>query len=319
MMFSCTNLFNKNKEELEFSYKDNFNERYWKADSQTEFIVIAIHGYNDYSYSFEYPASVFKKFGIDTFSFDLRGFGENIDRGNWFPLEVHINDIEIFLQKIKFQNPKKKIFLLGESMGGAIVVSMVNQKKIPIDGVILVAPAIWDFTKKNFFKSTLLNLFSKIFPNQTLSGDGIINVKPSNNIEMLKQFSSDSNVIHKPTLKSLNGIIKLMDKSFIEALTYLKNPRYETLIILPMKDEIVPRKPLLSILRTKEVKKNVGKKIQIGVYPNNYHMILRDLEGDEISREIKEWLTNRENIKNLDSYNNVYEKINSSDFFHQLD
>ena len=319
MMFSCTNLFNKNKDGLEFSYKDNFNERYWKADSQTEFVIIAIHGYNDYSYSFEYPANVFKKFGIDTFSFDLRGFGKNMDHGNWFPLEVHINDIEIFLQKIKFKNPKKKIFLLGESMGGAIVVSMVNQKKIPIDGVILVAPAIWDFTKKNFFKSTLLNFFSKIFPNQTLSGDGIINVKPSNNIEMLKQFSSDSNVIHKPTLKSLNGIIKLMDKSFIEALTYLKNPRYETLIILPMKDEIVPRKPLLSILRTKEVKKNVGKKIQIGVYPNNYHMILRDLEGDEVSREIKEWLTNRENIKNLDSYNNVYEKINSSDFFHQLD
>ena len=76
---------------------------------------------------------------------------------------------------------------------------------------------------------------------------------------------------------------------------------------------------LTNCLNSLYYQKNVGKKIQIGVYPNNYHMILRDLEGDEVSREIKEWLTNRENIKNLDSYNNVYEKINSSDFFHQLD
>ena len=319
MIFSCTSIFNKNKKNLEISNKDNYHDRHWKADSEGEFIVIAVHGYNDYSYSFKYPANVFKKFGIDTYSFDLRGFGKNIDHGNWFPLETHINDIEKYLQKIKFENPNKKIFLLGESMGGAIVVSMANQKKIPIDGIILVAPAIWNFTKKNFFKSTILNLFSGIFPNLTLSGDGIINVKPSDNIKMLKEFSSDSYVVHNPTLKSLNGIIKLMDRSFIETSTYLKNPNYETLIILPIIDEIVPRKPLLNILKKKEVKTNVGGKIRLGVYSNNYHMILRDLDGDKVSEEIKEWIINRRNIKNLNSFKDVYKRLYSSDFFHQLD
>ena len=38
-------------------------------------------------------------------------------------------------------------------MGGAIVVSLANQNKtLPIEGVVLVAPAIWNFTEENFLK-----------------------------------------------------------------------------------------------------------------------------------------------------------------------
>ena len=40
-------------------------------------------------------------------------------------------------------------------MGGAIVTSLANKyKNLPIEGVILVAPAIWNFYRKNFFKKT---------------------------------------------------------------------------------------------------------------------------------------------------------------------
>ena len=36
-------------------------------------------------------------------------------------LESHINDLRNEILKIKKEYPKKKLFLLGESMGGAIV------------------------------------------------------------------------------------------------------------------------------------------------------------------------------------------------------
>ena len=51
-------------------------------------------------------------------------------------------------------------------MGGAILISLINRyKDLPIDGVILIAPAIWNFTETNFLKSIPLRAFSKIFPN----------------------------------------------------------------------------------------------------------------------------------------------------------
>ena len=51
-------------------------------------------------------------------------------------------------------------------MGGAIITSlMTNEKDLPIDGAVLVAPAIWNFSEKNFFKSLFMSLISKLFPN----------------------------------------------------------------------------------------------------------------------------------------------------------
>ena len=102
---------------------------------------------------------------------------------------------------------------MGESMGGAILFSLINSNKnLTIDGIILIAPAIWNFKKRNFFKSLTLNFFSKIFPNLSLSGKGLIKVQASDNLRLLKELSDDPFFIHKPKLKSLNGITNLMDE-----------------------------------------------------------------------------------------------------------
>ena len=72
----------------------------------------------------------------------------NEDNGSWFPLSVHINDVVFFVRHVKIIFLKKKFFLLGESMGGAIVIlTLIKNKDLQIDGVILVAPAIWNFLK----------------------------------------------------------------------------------------------------------------------------------------------------------------------------
>ena len=56
-------------------------------------------------------------------------------------------------------------------MGGAIVVSLANQNKtLPIEGVVLVAPAIWNFTEENFFKSKTMKFISKLLPNLKIEG-----------------------------------------------------------------------------------------------------------------------------------------------------
>ena len=56
-------------------------------------------------------------------------------------------------------------------MGGAIVLSLVaSEKKLPISGIILVAPAVWNFTEQNFIKSKFMKIMSKIFPNLSVDG-----------------------------------------------------------------------------------------------------------------------------------------------------
>ena len=297
-----------------------FNFKHWGVREKSAAIILAIHGYNDHSGSFKIPANFFQKFNIYTTAFDLRGFGRNEDLGEWYPLSYHINDIKEKVLNLKKENPSKDIFLMGESMGGAILISLLNlEKNLPIEGVILIAPAIWNFTERNFFKSLSLNLLSKIFPNLSLSGKGVIKIKASNNQKMLKELSEDPFFVHKPKIKSLHGVVELMDKSYNDAILFFKKPPYKTLLLIPIIDDIVPRKPLIELLREPEINDNLGKMIDLAVYKSSYHMILRDINSELILRQIKDWTKNTEDNFIKNNYENSYKTLLNEPFYHILD
>ena len=318
-LFSITSCISKIERNVE-QQLNSFLYMNWKPKIDYSNTILAIHGYNDYSNSFKIPGQYLSDNKIELISFDLRGFGRNSDKGNWYNLEFHHSDIIFNIKKIKKNNPKKKIYILGESMGGAIAISLANRyKELPIDGVILVAPAIWNFTKTNFLKSIPVKVLSKIFPNLKISGKGIIKVKASNNSKMLKELSEDNFFIHKPNLKSLQGMINLMDESYEDAVKYLNNPSYRTLILVPLKDEIVPRKPLIKILQNNGIKINESNLISIGAYKDSYHMILRDLDGNNITKDIKDWIFEIKNIEENVNFKDVLKIFENTHFYHRLD
>ncbi len=279
---------------------------------------MAIHGYNDYSNSFKIPAEYLSKNNIFTFSFDLDGFGRNDNSSIWFPLSVHKQVIKEELLKLKKQYPKKKIILLGESMGGAIITSlMTNDKELPIDGAVLVAPAIWNFSEKNFFKSLFMSLVSKSFPNFKVSSKGWVEVQASDNQEVLKELSKDKYFIHYPNLKSLYGIIELMDESYKDAKNFFSQPSYNALVVIPIKDEIVPRKPLIELLEATKIK-SYDFSSNFLIFESSYHMILRDIKGDNVTEEIKKWVLGKK-TKKQKNFNEVVKKLKNADYYHILD
>ena len=161
--------------------------------------------------------------------------------------------------------------------------------------------------------------FSNLFPNIRFSGQGIIKVRPSDNIKMLRDYSSDPLVIHKTSAKSLSGIIELMDKAYVDSKIYLKNPLYQTLLVIPVIDEIVPRKPLINLLENIDIDSNLNDKLFLAVYDKNFHMILRDIDGDRISWEIKEWITDKKRVLDFHTFNNAVKRLKGSKFYHELD
>ncbi|MFL2679875.1 MAG: alpha/beta fold hydrolase [Alphaproteobacteria bacterium] len=299
------------------------NEKFyyeWGDKNNCEEIILAVHGYNDYGNSFEKPGLFLEKHNVCTLAFDLNGFGKNKNRGNWFNVNTQITDIESEIIKLKEKNPKKKIYLLGESMGGAIALSLISEKKsLPIDGIILIAPAIWNFTEKNPLKSFLMNFFSRIFPYFQVDGDSLIEVKATDNLEILRQLSKDPFFIHKPNLESLYGIIKLMDHSYKITRGYIVNPSYNTLILVPIKDQIVPRKPLIELLKESKVEINKSRKINLLVYKDSYHMMLRDINGDHISEKIKLWISKKNKSQKKYLFSDEYKKLENSEFHHMLE
>ena len=205
-------------------------------------------------------------------------------------------------------------------MGGAILISLINRyKDLPIDGVILIAPAIWNFTETNFLKSIPLRVFSKIFPNLKVSGKGIIKVKASNNSKDVKRTLKRRFFYSQTNPREPSRIIDLMDESYEDAEKYFKNPIYKTLILVPLKDEIVPRKPFIKILQNDEIEINVSNLISVGAYAESYHMILRDLQGDNITKDIRDWILGRKNIEENENFKDVLKIFENTEFYHRLD
>ena len=203
-------------------------------------------------------------------------------------------------------------------MGGAIITSlMTHEKDLPIEGAVLVAPALWNFSQKNFFKSLFMSLISKIFPNLKVNSKGWVDVQASDNQKVLKELSEDKYFIHHPNLKSLYGIIELMDESYKDAKTFFSQPGYNTLVVIPIKDEIVPRKPLIELLEATKIK-SYDFSSNFLIFESNYHMILRDIKGDNVTEEIKKWIL-EEKTKKPKNFDEVIKKLKNADYYHILD
>ncbi|MBI2978306.1 MAG: alpha/beta fold hydrolase, partial [Rhodospirillales bacterium] len=117
----------------------------WLPDNNPpKAVVIALHGFNDYSNFFVAPALYLMNAGVAAYAYDQRGFGAGPDAGLWPGTEALVADARAFAKVIRARHPGMPLYLLGSSMGGAVImVAEASPEPLAVDGVILVAPAVW--------------------------------------------------------------------------------------------------------------------------------------------------------------------------------
>jgi len=107
-------------------------------------VIVGLHGFNDYSNCFAIPGEYLSRHDIGFYAYDQRGFGGAPGRGLWAGMEAYTNDLTCFVKEIRKRHPDVPLYVLGESMGGAVTIVATTGSNPPdIDGVILVAPAVW--------------------------------------------------------------------------------------------------------------------------------------------------------------------------------
>ncbi len=158
-------------------------------------IVIALHGFNDYSYFFQQPGDYFSQQQILSYAYDQRGFGDSPKRGLWAGIETYRDDLAAFIYLVKQQHPELPIYLLGSSMGGAVVIAtLAEYNKLPVAGAVLVAPAVWTKATMPWYQNSLLWLLAHTLPWLTLTGSDL-DIQASDNIDMLIALGKDPRVI----------------------------------------------------------------------------------------------------------------------------
>ncbi|CAG0985408.1 partial Monoacylglycerol lipase, partial [Anaerolineae bacterium] len=255
--------------------------RRWLPQSETKAVLIALHGFNDYSHFFTMPAEYLSKTGIACFAYDQRGFGNAPKRGLWAGYPTYTHDLQTLVRLLKQRYKNRPIYLLGESMGGAVVIAAMNKTMPDIDGVILSSPALWARDTMPWYQTSLLWLLSHTVPDMTFTGESV-GVQASDNIKMLRQLGKDPLVIKATRVETIHGLTDLMD----EASRHDKDLPKRTLMLYGEKDEVIPKPPTYNFF--KQVLADQEK--TVAIYPKGYHLLLRDLHADNTWQDIVSWV-----------------------------
>lgn len=126
-----------------FSARDNLR-LFWESDipDNPKAHVAIIHGYGDHCGRYRRTIDALVKDGFAVHAFDYRGHGQaDGRRGYAEKWKDFLSDLELFLEKVKQKASGKKLFVMGHSHGGLMLVHHLHARGADgITGVILSSP-----------------------------------------------------------------------------------------------------------------------------------------------------------------------------------
>ena len=247
-------------------------------------VLVALHGFNDYSNFFDGTGRWLAGRGVASYAYDQRGFGGAPHRGVWPGAEALASDLRAAVALVRARHPGTPLYLFGESMGGAVVMTTMARPDRPaVDGVILAAPAVWGRSSMPWYQTTALWLAVHTFPWGRLTGRNL-GIVVSDNTEMLKALGRDSMVIKGTRVDAIYGLVNLMDEAMASA------PRLDgrMLVLYGARDPLIPAGAMREMLA--RLPPATANERRLALYPQGYHMLTRDLQGETVWRDIDAWL-----------------------------
>lgn len=117
--------------------------RVWHPAGPPRCVLVNVHGLGDHSGLYPALAEYFPPRGWALHAFDLRGNGRSPGRrGHIRRWADYRADLGRFLEVVRAEEPGRPVFLLGNSLGGLVVLDFALQHPGGIRGVIAAAPPL---------------------------------------------------------------------------------------------------------------------------------------------------------------------------------
>jgi acylglycerol lipase len=254
--------------------------REWLPAGEPWAVVLALHGMNDSRDAWEIPAPALAAAGIATIAPDQRGFGEAPGRGFWPGTRALVSDARDMSLELRARYPRSKLILMGESMGAAVLMCLGAEPDAPpVDGYVLVAPAVWGRAEMNVVLRATLWAAAGLMPGVELSG-APVKVKASDNREALMRLGRDPLTLRRTRIDAIKGLVDLMDAALAAA------PHFHGrgLFLYGGKDELVPDRATAATWR------ELAGTERRAFYPGGYHLLLRDLDRARPLGDLIAWI-----------------------------
>ena len=248
-------------------------------------VLLLVHGLGAHSGRWTFLAEFFAGRGYASYAIELRGFGRTPERprGHVASFEVWVRDILALRDAVGRDFPDRKVFLVGESMGGLVAYDLAGRRPGRFDGAVLMAPAFKNgltFPPSAYVKLALLTPFKPEhmidlpFTSETATRDA----------DYAAVMNASPDELRVASLRLMAGFLPLQARAGRLA------KRFESpaLVLSPGVDHLVDERAGRKIFRLLAA----ADKTLIE-YPGMFHALYIDLGREKVFRDIHDWTEER--------------------------
>ncbi|HEY2482041.1 MAG TPA: alpha/beta fold hydrolase [Caulobacteraceae bacterium] len=242
-------------------------------------VIVSVHGMNDYANAFHLAAPDWASRGITTLAYDQRGFGRSPHRGRWAPEALSTEDLRTLVTLARASYPGTIIAVAGESLGGAVAVEAFASNRPPAaDRLVLLAPAVWGWSRQPFSYTAMLWLADHFDPGWVLRPPKFFTNKiyPTDNTAEMIAMGRDPLMIWGARVDALYGLVAAMQNAWRET----GDLRVPTLFAYGAHDEIIPKRAAF------EAAARLPAGDRTVYYANGWHLLLRDRQAANVWADV---------------------------------
>jgi acylglycerol lipase len=241
--------------------------------------LLLLHGCCDYSGAFDSVGAKLARAGFAVMAYDQRGFGATQSRGRWVGGARVIQDVgeaaTFFRTRLK---PGLPMFVVGESMGGAVAIHAAAETELDIAGLVLMAPGALASPFRRSLYGWLLYFFRKVVGEAELVVERLDSSDLSSAAAI--RLLGDPMVMRSISAGLLDGVIALAH-SAVDAASRVTVP---TLTMMGAKDDLLRRDCIQQLHR------NLAGPKSWADIKDGPHLLLHWTRGKEVLRTARRWI-----------------------------
>lgn len=256
--------------------------RLWRA-REASAAVLLLHGAFDYSAAFDEIGPRLARRGFTALAIDQRGFGATASRGTWAGAGRMVEDAGEAATFLRGRIPAPApLFLLGESMGGAVAIHAAAERTFPpLHGLVLAAPG----ALASAFRQRLLGWLARA--TRAVAGDAELVFERLSGWELTPaaavRLIGDPLVMRSIRPEMLSGMADLA----FESLDHAKLVETSVLTMVGAHDQIIRRGCIRQLFD------NLPGEKTWRVVPDAPHLLLHWRRSVEVLREATRWMSAR--------------------------
>lgn len=185
----------------------------WETEGKAYGVIVIVHGAMEHSGRYNWLVQKWLSAGYHVIIGDLPGQGmtSRSNRGHINSFDEYLDTVETWVNEAyTFGLP---VFMLGHSMGGLIVVKMLQSSEFNLAGVILSSPCFGTLVNPPKLLNSLSHVLNLVYPSYRRSA-GITIDMATRNKEVIEFDLNDSLYVTTVSIRWYRELVKAMNDAF---------------------------------------------------------------------------------------------------------